>query len=304
MRGYIYVPRRNCLNMHIIIIISFIILYTFFLPFQVFVNQPITVIKYAIMDMWFYKIRYHNIPHDSFIRVYVGLFGHGKTLSAVHDVVEFYKEYNDKIVYDDRQKRYVRQRVFIISNVNLKGVPYRKFRSMQQLCNIAKWRHVDDKAKGYRTITVVLGDEFSVQMNSRAFRNNFSGTSLNALLCSRHALIDRFYLTAQRFQQMDALLRQVSTEVVECRKTWRYQRNTYFDAYEYDNYNRDTIKATKNKAWFVRNKDYNLYDTHQIVDNLVKEVEEGNLMSPEEETNLKYLHQKTDKPQKLKKIRK
>ena len=205
------------------------LLYIFCNPFRIFLESPFTVLKYSFFDVCNYFYKYKNIPNKSFIRVYVGLFGQGKTLSAVHDVISFYNQYNNKIVFDNRQNKFVTQRVFILSNVNLHGVPYRKFTSMQQLINISKWRHIDDISKGYRTITIVLGDEFSCCMNSRSFRENLSPLSLNAILCSRHSLIDRFYLTSQRFGHMDALLRQVSTEVVECKKIWRYQKNIYFD---------------------------------------------------------------------------
>lgn len=96
----------------------------------------------------------------------------------------------------------------------------------------------------------MVGDEFSVQMNSRNFNGggktasgkviekNISPLFLNALLTSRHALIHGFYLTSQRFGHMDALLRQVSSYVIECKKMWRIQKNTYYDAWEYENASR------------------------------------------------------------------
>lgn len=274
----------------IIILVVVLVLSAFCNPFRLFVSMPVSIISYAVKDLWHYFTRYRNIPKKSFIRVYVGLFGQGKTLSAVHDVIEFYNEYNDKMVYDDRQNKFVKQRVFILSNVNLVGVPYRKFTSMQQLINISRWRHIDDKAKGFRTITVVLGDEFSVQMNSRSFRDNLSPLALNAILCSRHAIIDRFYLTSQRFSHMDALLRQVSSEVVECTKIWRYQKNVYYDAYEYENYNHDVLKVKENRAFFVTDELYKSYDTHQVVSQLIKATESGDLIPPDQELRLKELN--------------
>ena len=190
----------------IAMIVLSVVLYAFCVPFRIFIENPINTLKYGSKDMFYYFIRYKDIPKKCYFRVYTGLFGQGKTLSAVRDVISFYNQFNDKRVYDDRLKEYVTQKVFILSNVDLKGVPYRKWHSLQQVVNIARWRHYTDKKRKQRTITICLGDEFSVNMNSRQFSKNLSPTALNSFLCSRHALIQGFFLTSQRFGQMVIVL--------------------------------------------------------------------------------------------------
>ena len=259
-----------------------VILYVYSLTFRLIVSNPFNFFKYLPKDVFNYFSRYKDIPKKPFINVYCGLFGSGKTLSAVHDAVSFYYEYNDKKVYDDRIKEYVTQKVFILSNVDLKGVPYRRFTSLQQIVNIGRWRHYTDKKKKIRTITIVVGDEFSVQMNSRNFsgpNKNIDAFFLNALLTSRHALIHGFYLTSQRFEHMDALLRQVSTNVIECKKVWRIQKNTYYDAYEREHAS-DPASVPKSfvTGFFVRDRDYDAYDTLQVVENLAKSCQEGDMI--------------------------
>ena len=260
-----------------------IILYTYSLTFRLLLENPINFIHYVPIDLLKYILKYKNIPKKPFINVYCGLFGQGKTLSAVHDVINFYNEYNNKKVYDDRIKEYVTQKVFVLSNVDIKGIKYRKFTSLQQLVNIGRWRHHTDKKHKTRTITIVLGDEFSVQMNSRSFKTNIDPLFLNTLLTSRHALVHGFYLTSQRFEHMDALLRQVSTNVIECKKVWRIQKLSYYDAYDREHCSDPTkLKPNHIEGFFVLDKHYNAYDTLAVVENLSKSCSEGDMITEKE----------------------
>lgn len=270
--------------MHIIIIILVVILYFYSLFFRLLIHNPIKFLVYACKDFYYQQKRYKHIPQKPFINCYVGLFGQGKTLSAVHDCIEFYNTYNGKLVYDDRFNKFVIQEVLILSNVDLKTVPYKKLYSLQQLVEISKYRHILDACKNKRTITVALIDEASTQLNSRSFKTNFNPTTLNMLLCSRHALIHGFYLTSQRFAHMDALLRQVSQNVIECKKTWRVVKNIYFDAWEYENAVRPADCNVKYvSGFFARKEDFSAYDTLAVVDNLVKAAESGDMISDQEQ---------------------
>ena len=154
----------------IIIFIVCLILYVYSFVFRLIVDNPFQFLKYFPIDIFNYFRKYKFIPKKPFINVYCGLFGQGKTLSMVHDVIQFYNVYNDKIVYDDRFNKYVKQKVFVLSNVHINGIKYRKLTSLNQIVNIAKWRHVTDKKHGVRTITICAIDEASVQLNSRNFR--------------------------------------------------------------------------------------------------------------------------------------
>ena len=83
--------------------------------------------------------------------------------------------------------------------------------------------------------------------------------------------------------QGDALLRQVTSYVVECDKLWRFQRLAYYDAWELEKATSTQLVAPLSKGcWFVRDKDYNAYDTLACVGNLKKSMQAGDMMTEEE----------------------
>lgn len=241
------------------------------------------VVRFGSIDIYHYfKYKCWRNAYAGELTCYTGLFGRGKTLSCVHDVVSFYKCYNNKVVYDKDRKKFVLQRVLVISNVELKSIPYQKFDSLVQvveLCKNIKKFDIDNDTKTY---IIVLGDEFSVQMNSRNFKSNIDPLFLNTLLTCRHYNLSIYY-TAQRFSIVDALLRQVTQTVVECDKLWRFQRQRIYDAYELENcINPLLVEPRKRFCWFVPNNDYNAYDTLACVDGLAHTALEGDMLSGEE----------------------
>lgn len=243
-------------------------------PFKSGFNCLVDVLKYFIHKGW-------RICPTGRIVAYCGLFGKGKTLSAVRDVVRKYKKYNGKKVYDKFRKKWVRQRVVILSNVSL-SVPYEKFVGLQQIVDICENRARIDELNDTLTVTLVLIDEASVQLNSREYKKNFSMPILNSLLTCRHHYL-YIALTSQRFQHIDILLRGVVSYVVDCNKIWRFQRNYCYDAWEMENAtNVMLLKPFKRLCWFVRNKDFNAYDTLACVNNLVKECKEGKMLTDAE----------------------
>lgn len=246
------------------------------------VFHPFKTLGYALKDM-FCCIRFkkYNDCGTGEIVAFCGLFGKGKTLSMVHRAIEIYTKYNGKKVYDFARKKFVTQRVHLISNVAL-SIPYEKFVSMQQVVHAAESRVAYDEEHDTRTITIIVGDEFSVQMNSRDFKSNFNPLLLNTLLCCRHHFIS-FLISSQRFSHCDALLRQVTSYVVDCDKIWRFQKNYRYDAWEMENAtNVMLLKPYQRDVWFVRDKDYKAYDTLACVDNLVKSWRDGDMLSEEE----------------------
>lgn len=244
--------------------------------------HPVATVYYGAKDLYFYfKLNMRNLCPTGSLVAYVGLFGRGKTLSAVHRVVSAYRRYDGLPVWCRRRQKMVKQRVKIISNVSL-SVPYEQFVSLEQIVADAERKSVYDDAADTLTITLVLGDEFSVQMNSRNFKKNVDPLFLNTLLTCRHYYISLFY-TAQRFMQVDALLRQVTSLVIDCDKTWRLQGNYEYDAWEMENAtNTMLLTPLRRRAWFVRDADYHAYDTLACVGNLKKEMQDGNMMSEAE----------------------
>lgn len=245
--------------------------------------NPHFTISYGILDLYHYiKYRAWRNAYAGELICFTGLFGKGKTLTCVHTVTSFYKKYNGLMVYDKNRKKFVRQRVAVLSNVELKSIPYSKLESLQQIVNVAHMLNDEDLKLDTITYLIVLGDEFSVQLNSRNFKTNIDPLFLNTLLTCRHYNISIYY-TTQRFSIVDALLRQVTQTVIECDKFWRFQRLRVYDAYQLENCtNPLLVEPLKRKCWFVRNRDYSAYDTFACVDDLEHSVMSGDMLTAEQ----------------------
>lgn len=259
-----------------------IFLFIVFPKFRCMFFNPHYTLFYFPQDLFYYfkHKKYNNVPIGCLVAL-VGLFGKGKTLSAVHIVIDWYLRKNDKMVWCMRRKKMVKQRVKIISNVEL-NIPYERLVTLEQVVYCSQKNNIYDDENDTLTITLVLGDEFSTQMNSRNFKTNINSNLLNTILTCRHYNIAIYY-TAQRFGHVDALLRQVTSYVVDCKKTWRLQGMDYYDAWEMENaVNTMQLKPYRRVAWFVRNKDYSRYDTLATVENLQQMSKDGDLISDAE----------------------
>ena len=264
----------------LILLVGFLLLVSPVLRCAVF--HPLQTVRYGAVDVWYWvKHKKANMCGTGLLVAYVGLFGKGKTLSAVHTVRKRYLRYNGKTVWCPRRKKLVTQRVKVLSNVTL-DIPYELLEGLQQVIDTAKQNQEIDDIQDTLTVTLVLGDEFSVQMNSRNFKNNIDPLFLNTLLTCRHYHIAIYY-TAQRFGHVDSLLRQVTSYVVSCDKLWRFQRQNIYDAWEMENCTNPTaLTPMQRLCWFVRDEDYNAYDTYACVGQLERSVREGDMLTPEE----------------------
>ena len=295
--------------MVLIVLIVLAVILAAFPTLRCAVFHPISLIWYGARDLFYYIRHYqYDLCGSGELVAYTGLFGKGKTLSAVHKVVSSYhrydgkkvwcprrrkivtqrikvvgsyRQFNGKKVWCPRRKRMVTQRIKVISNVSL-SIPYEDFISLEQIVLAAERNREYDDEHDTLTVTLVLGDEFSVQMNSRNFKTNIDPLFLNTILTCRHYYISLYY-TAQRFGHVDALLRQVTSYVVECDKFWRFQRLNYFEAWDLENAaNTQLVAPISKRCWFVKDKDYAAYDTLACVGNLKKAMKAGDMMSEEE----------------------
>lgn len=267
------------------ILIVFIVLAVILAAFPTLrcaVFHPVSLVWYGARDLYYYVRHYqYDLCGSGELVAYTGLFGKGKTLSAVHKVVSAYRRYDGKKVWCSRRKKIVTQRIKVISNVSL-SIPYEDFISLEQIVLAAERNREYDDEHDTLTVTLVLGDEFSVQMNSRNFKTNIDPLFLNTILTCRHYYISLYY-TAQRFGHVDALLRQVTSYVVECDKLWRFQRLNYYEAWDLENAaNTQLVAPFSKRCWFVKDKDYNAYDTLACVGNLKKAMKAGDMMSEDE----------------------
>lgn len=249
---------------------------------RVILTHPVSTVYYGVKDIYkYFRFCRWNECSTGTIFCYVGLFGKGKTLSAVHKVVNLYKRYNNKKIYDFNRKKWVTQKVHIISNVTL-AIPYEDFVSMSQIVAAADRMRAVDEQNDTLTCIIVLGDEFSVQLNSRSFKSNIDPLFLNTLLTCRHHHISLIY-TSQRFNHVDALLRQVTSYVYTCDKVWRIMVHEQFDAFDLENASDPTlIKPKRRFGWFIKDAAFNAYDTLACVGNLTKSCKEGDMLTEEQ----------------------
>lgn len=268
----------------ILLIIALLVLFVLFPFVRCIMLNPHFTGYYGITDLFHYfKWHLYNSfkKDEGQLIAYCGLFGKGKTLSCVHKVVNLYNRYNNKKIFDKHRHKWVTQKVVVLSNVTL-NIPFVACKSLKQITQFTKDLHDYDIENDTLTFIVCLLDEMSVQMNSRNFKTNIDALFLNTILTCRHYHLSVYY-TAQRFSQVDALLRSVTQTVFECNKVWRLQGLNEYDAYELENCTNPTLVQPKWRGcWFVRNKDYNAYDTLACVENLEHDVKTGAMLSDSE----------------------
>ena len=251
-----------------------------------FFNLPFTV-YYAMVDTFFYfKHKRWNEADYGYVRTYVAQssvsFGCGKTLTAVNVAHDLYTKFNDKPVWDSERKKFVTQKIHILSNVAFTDIPYEKLVSLQQFVQEVNEFYKSDLLNDTCTVTYMIVDEAGSQFNSRQFKSNFDALFIKTLLTSRHFKAS-IVLTSQRQNMIDALMRQITNVVIACKKTWRFQCLNYYDGYEIETaQNPALVQPYKRSCWFVRNKDYNAYNTLAVVDTLQKRYDEKDMMTEAE----------------------
>ena len=200
---------------------------------------------YTVLDIITY-IRYKKWREFNRygIDLFIGMFGHGKTLSMTHQARLLYNQYGDNLRF--------------ISNYKLNDIPYIPLINFQQLVDIGE--EEDNKYVG----TVVLIDEIENVLSHRNFAN-FPLALLHTLTQQRKKKV-YIMASAQRFFMVDKLFRSITTNVIDCNKYWRFQHCELYDAWDLENaMNYQMIRRFSNEWWFVRNIDYMSYDTSEMV---------------------------------------
>lgn len=199
---------------------------------------------YSLYDIYTY-IKYQKWKEFDLygIDLFIGMFGHGKTLSMTHRAVNIYNRFGDRVRF--------------ISNYSLNGIPYVPLYNFNQLVDLGE----DDS--GYEG-TVVLIDEIENVLNNRNYAK-FPLALLHTLTQQRKK---RVYImsSAQRFFMVDKLWRSITTNVIDCNKYWRFQHCVVYDAWDLEQaQTQDEIKRKSNIWWFVRNRDFDSYDTSEMI---------------------------------------
>lgn len=229
-----------------------------------------TFSKYAVLDIYnYFKYKkYNQYTNYGVITMYCAsgtqVFGSGKTLSMVKHVCSIYKQYNDKLVYDKGLNKFVTQRIHIISNVELKSIPYIKFTDVNQFVDIDKYNF------GSMDIVLYVLDESGAIFNSREFRSNISTEMLTRLLQSRKNKCCLF-TTSQRFTFTDKILRQICCVVYECSKKWRFITLKAFNPLDLEfAYNPEIIKPKSRMMFLCTDEMFNSYNSYQLIEDLNK----------------------------------
>lgn len=258
--------------------VLFVVVFAVSPYFRLVTSNIFSCIYYAVVDIYHYfHDRRWNECECGFIDCYCGLFGQGKTLSATHRLISDYNRYNGKLLRIDGKLQRVEIRLF--SNVELKGVPYIPFTSMQQLVD---WQKLAQLPENHHITAIFLCDEASSVLNSRSFKDNFSYWTINSLLTCRHSRMG-LVLTSQRFGQIDKLCRDVCQKVFQCSKVWRLLVQNVYDAYELENIaNPLNVKPKGALAKFCSDKYYGHYDTLALVDSISKSAVSGDMRSDDE----------------------
>lgn len=274
--------------MRYILLVTFIALYFLFPLFRCGVQHFPSLCKYGYADIKRY-IKYKEwfvAPYGQ-IRCYIAQnatsFGCGKTLSSVEYIERLYNTYNDKLVYDPRRKSWVTQKIHVLSNVDFKKIPFEHLESLQQFVQETdEDLKIKDEENGTLTVTYLYIDEASSQLNSRSFKSNFNALFISRLLTSRHVRAS-IILTSQRANMVDKLMREVTNIYIGCKKIWRFQMLYYFDAYEMENaINPGQVLPIKKDCFFIKDSNFEAYDTYSSVQTLKKDCQEGKVYTDEE----------------------
>lgn len=269
--------------MELIYLFLFVFCMIAFVPFRLAVLHPFLTIGYGVIDFIdFLHRKKWRLLQGGILNCYGAHFGGGKTLSMAHFITRLYEKKNNKKVWDRGRKKFVTQKIHIISNFDLKLVPYEKLESLSQVLACAKYNKQIDEENNTRTVTMVLIDEASVQLNSRNFKSNIDANFLNTLLTCRHYHINLWY-SSQKFKLTDALMRSVTQRYIECHKIWRFMCLSEYNADEIEYASDPTmVKPLRRTGFFVKNKDYASYDTLACVEALEKSAREGDMLSEKE----------------------
>lgn len=269
--------------MELIYLFIFVFLCVWFVPFRVAVLHPFATVYYAVTDFpkWLFRKNWRLLD-GGILNCYGAHFGGGKTLSMAHFITRLYEKKNNKKVWDRGRKKFVTQKIHIISNFDLKLVPYEKLESLSQVLACAKYNKQIDEENNTRTVTMVLIDEASVQLNSRNFKSNIDANFLNTLLTCRHYHISLWY-SSQKFKLTDALMRSVTQRYIECEKIWRFVCLKEYNADEIEYASDPTmVKPLRRYGYFVKDRDYSSYDTLACVEALERSAREGDMLSEKE----------------------
>lgn len=228
-----------------ILILIFLVAFTVSPLIRCIVHNLGNIYFYGIKDtiLYFKERKWEDFDYFG-IQMFVGMFGKGKTLSMSHKAQQIYDRFGDRVRF--------------ISNYKLNNIPYIPLENFSQLVDLG------EEEENYYIGTVVLIDEIENVLSHRNYAN-FPLPLLHMLTQQRKKKV-YILCSAQRFFMVDKIFRSITTNVYDCNKHWRFQNMKLFDAWDYENgINPQLLQAQANIWWFVKNRDYESYDTSQMI---------------------------------------
>ena len=225
-----------------------IVLFIFSPLFRLIVKKLPQIYFYGLRDiiLYFKDKKWEKVSVGYGITCFIGMFGHGKTLSMVKACQSIYDTYGDKVRF--------------ISNVKLNHIPYIPLTNFNQIVKLQN--EVDSPYEA----TILCIDEIEYLLSHRNFAN-FPLTMLGSI-CQQRKLASplKIYCTCQRWFTVDKIWRSLTTDIYDCNKFWRFQHMVKYDAWDYENaMNFNMIRPISNTWWFVTDRIYNAYDTTELI---------------------------------------
>ena len=177
---------------------------------------------------------------------FFGLPGKGKTMALVHQLETYRKQYGD--------------RIYITTNFNYKNQDF-EFKTWKMLL------------QPYDKPIVVAWDEVQNEFNSRDFKT-FPVTLLTLLTQNRKGNGIQILYTAQRYNRVDKVFRELSHWAVECSTLWgRLTRLKWYHWMDYEQLNQAvgvdlkmSIKPIKRESFIQTDTLRDLYDSYKMLE--------------------------------------
>lgn len=254
------------------VILLFLLGFIIFTPLGRFLAFNIhNLVYYLPVDIfkWVKYKKYNECPNFGYIKIFNGYFGSGKSLSCVNEVVNIYKRYNGKVVWNEDLQTFLHQKITIVSNLTLEGVPYIPFTSEQQFI----YYEVAPSE-----VVIFLIDEIGTVWNNRNFKDFNPDVFANIVQSRKRKMA--IYGTLPKIIGTDINVRRYTDDVVVCTKKWRILKHMYYKADDIENCsNLDMLEPHLIEYHFVFDRMYNQYNTNAMVDKLKRDMEEGKLLS-------------------------
>lgn len=214
------------------------------------------IVTYTIYDKVLYYYYRKKYDFNGWgVHLFTGRFGAGKT------------SYMVKLAYD---LAFEYPQLSILTNIKLQNFP--------EWTNILPLNTAKDILDAPEN-TLVLIDEIGTIFNSRDFSGGKCAVPkpLFQHLCQCRKRKMMIFGTVQRFNLLDKQIRDITADVTACHTHWRFpfvrwQTAYTFDIEEYEMYSENRTykpKCMKSDLIIQTNKLRSLYDTSQLVDNML-----------------------------------